>query len=220
MKSLRALLDNNDVYMAQRRFLDMALVNKAKDVYDRLKVLSGQFLMSYEAQMRNYQRMAQPQKRMMMYVTHFVRVLAMSVERGEIKKSALQEYYGAGDADELLRQFRGVDDAYRLAPSIIGGEKRRIAAGGRPVYNPTVGMVATHYDIFRDIYEQQLILNDKAARALAEVKKVRAEADGLLVDVWNRVEAHYAGLPPETRFDECRRYGVIYYYRKGEDREK
>ena len=58
LKSLRTLLDNNDVYMAQRRFLDMALINKAKDIYDRLKVLSSQFLMAYDAQMRNYQRMA------------------------------------------------------------------------------------------------------------------------------------------------------------------
>ena len=156
----------------------------------------------------------------MMYVTHFVRVLAMSAERGEIKASALKEYYGVGDADELLRQFHGVDDVYRLAPGIIEGEKHRIAAGGRPVYNPTIGMVATHYDIFRDIYEQQLILNDKAARALADVKAVRAEADNLFVEVWNLVEAHYADLPPEARFDECRRYGIIYYYRKGEEREK
>ena len=67
-----------------------------------------------------------------------------------------------------------------------------------------------------DIYEQQRILNDKADRALAELKALRAEIDPLIVDIWNQVEAHFADLPPETRFDECRRYGLIYYYRTGE----
>ena len=220
LKSLRTLLDNNDVYMATRRFLDMSLINDAKPLYDRLKTLSSQFMMCYEAQMRNYKRMAMPQKRMTMYAVHFMRVLVMSVERGEIRQSTLPECYGFDNADELLRRLHSVDDAYRIVPGIVDGEKKRIAAGGRPIYNPTIGMVATHYDIFRDIYEQQRILNGKAERALADVKAVRAEVDRLIIDVWNAVEAHFAGLPPETRYDECRRYGLIYYYRKGEQKEK
>lgn len=220
LKSLRTLIDNNDVYVAGRRFLDMSLINNAKPLYDQLKTLSSQFLMCYEAQMRNYKRMAKPQKLMTMYAVHFVRVLAMSIERGEIKPSVLTEYYGFDNADELLRRLHSVDDASRIVPGIVEGEKKRIAAGGRPIYNPTIGMVATHYDIFIDIYEQQRILNSKAERALAAVKAVRTEVDRLIVDVWNAVEAHFADLPPETRYDECRRYGLIYYYRKGEQKEK
>ena len=216
LKSLRTLLDNNDVYAADKRFLDMELINGAKTLYGRLKTLSNQFLVCYEAQMRNYQLVAKPQKRMVMYVCHFMRVLLMSIERGEIKQSVLKEYYGVDDADELMRRLHVVDDAYRLTPGIVAGEKRRIAEGGRPVYNPTIGMVATHFDIFSDVYEQQRILNEKADRVLKDVKEVRAEVDKLLVEVWNGVEAHFAELPPETRFDECRRYGLIYYYRTGE----
>ena len=109
-----------------------------------------------------------------------------------------------------------VDDACEIAPRVIEGEKKRIAAGGRPIYNPTIGMVATHFDIFLDIYKQQSILNDKADRTLAELKVLRAQIDALLVEIWNAVEAHFADLPPETRYDECRKYGLIYYYRKGE----
>lgn len=220
LKSLRTLLDNSDVYAANRRFIDMALINEAQRLHDRLKTLSSQFIMCYEAQMRNYRVMAKPQKRMMMYVLHFVRVLVMAIERGELKPAVLKDYYGADDSDKLLHDLHSVDQAYLLTPAIIEGEKKRVAAGGRPVYNPTIGMVATHFDIFRDIFEQQRILNDKAERALADVKEVRVEVDRLLVDVWNAVEAHFAALPPETRFDECRRYGLIYYYRRGENKEE
>lgn len=219
LKSLRTLLDNNDVYAANRRFLDMATINKAKEAYDSLKTLNEQFMLCYEAQMRNYQQLAKPQKRLMMYVLHFVRVLDMSIERGEMKPSVIAEYYGAGNTDELMRQLHNIDDVCRITPKIIDGEKKRIAAGGRPIYNPTIGMVATHYDIFSNIYEQQHILNDKSERALAKVKAVREKVDKLLIGVWNEVEAHFASLPPETRYDECRRYGLIYYYRTGEKKE-
>ena len=216
LNSLATLLGNNDVYAANKRFLDMALINKAQELRDQLKTLSSQFLLAYEAQMRNYRAVAKPQKNMMMYAQHFMKVLGMAVERGEMKPTVLSDYYNVVDLDETLRRLHVVEDAYRIVPGIVDGEKRRMAAGGRPIYNPTIGMVATHYDIFKDIYEQQLILNDKADRALTELKALRTELDALIVNIWNDVEAHFADLPAETRFDECRRYGLIYYYRKGE----
>ena len=194
----------------------MDVINKVQEYHDQLKSSCNNFRLCYDAQMDNYRRIAKPQKRMMMYVQHFMRVLDMSIERGEIKNAALQTLYNVDDIDETLRLLHNTDDAYRLTPAIIEGEKQRIAQGGRPIYNPTIGMVATHYDIFKDIYEQQRILNDKADRALAELKALRAEIDPLIVDIWNQVEAHFADLSPETRFDECRRYGLIYYYRTGE----
>lgn len=220
LKSLSTLLNNSDVYAAKSRFINMELINTAKSLHDQLKTLSSQFMLSYEAQMRNYKTLAKPQKNMLTYVLHFVRVLSMSIERGEMKPAVLHDYYSTHDADELIRQLHNVESAFQLTPGIIEGEKRRIADGGRPIYNPTIGMVATHFDIFSNLYKQQRILNDKAERALNEVKKVRTEVDKLLVDIWNQVEQHFAKLPPETRFDQCRRYGIIYYYRKGETNEE
>lgn len=196
----------------------MALITRAKSLYDRLKTLSSQFMLAYEAQMRSYRRLAKPQKNMLVYVLHFMRVLAMSIERGEIKASTLVDCYGIDNLDETLRLLHNVDDAVRLTPQIIAGEKKRIAMGGRPIYNPTIGMVATHFDIFLDVYEQQHIMNDKADRSLAVLKALRAETDKLIIDIWNAVEAHFADLPTEARLDECRRYGLIYYYRSGERR--
>ena len=159
LNSLRTLLDNSDVYKTKTRFLDMSVITQAQSYYDKLKSLSNQFLLAYEAQMNNYRRIAKPQKNMMMFVTHFMRVLAMSIERGEIKKSVLADFFGLDDVDETIHNLHILDEAYRLTPQIIAGEKKRIAAGGRPIYNPTIGMVATHFDIFADIYEQQRILN-------------------------------------------------------------
>jgi len=47
---------------------------------------------------------------------------------------------------------------------------------------------------------------------------LREEADRIILDLWNQVEAYYADLPAEIRLKRCRAYGVVYYYRSGEKR--
>lgn len=101
----------------------MELINTAKSLHDQLKTLSSQFMLSYEAQMRNYKTLAKPQKNMLTYVLHFVRVLSMSIERGEMKPAVLHDYYSTHDADELIRQLHNVESAFQLTPGIIEGEK-------------------------------------------------------------------------------------------------
>lgn len=79
LNSLRTLLDNNDVYAANKRFIDMDVINKVQEYHNQLKSLCNNFRLCYDAQMDNYRRIAKPQKRMMMYVQHFMRVLDMSL---------------------------------------------------------------------------------------------------------------------------------------------
>lgn len=62
LRSLGVLLDNNDVYAAKSRFISMDVITQAKKLHDQLKTLSSQFLLCYEAQMRNYKRVAKPQE--------------------------------------------------------------------------------------------------------------------------------------------------------------
>lgn len=79
LNSIRTLLDNNDVYAANKRFIDIDLINKVQAYQEKLKSLCNNFRLCYDAQMDNYRCIAKPQKRMMMYVQHFMRVLDMSI---------------------------------------------------------------------------------------------------------------------------------------------
>ena len=51
---------------------------------------------------------------------------------------------------------------------------------------------------------------------MANIQALRPEIDDTILELWNQIEAHYADLPPETRFNACRKLGVIYYYRRHE----
>lgn len=78
-------------------------------------------------------------------------------------------------------------------------------------------MVSTHLDIFKENNEQQKRLQERTAQALEALKAIRPEVDEVLLELWNQIEENFKNEPPEVRFSECRKYGVIYYYRKREE---
>ena len=50
---------------------------------------------------------------------------------------------------------------------------------------------------------------------------MRAEADALILDIWNQVEERFSEIiPNEKRLNLCRDYGLIYYYRNGEKQKE
>ena len=78
-----------------------------------------------------------------------------------------------------------------------------------------------HYDIFMDSYEKQKNLQALTARSLDALSSMRADADELILDIWNQVEKKFEEvMPNEKRMDLCRDYGLVYYYRTGEKRKE
>lgn len=217
LKALKTLLDNNDIYIVRNRFIDWKSLNKAQPIYDKLLTAHEQYKVSWQAQTRHSAKIAKLQHNAGMYVSHFLQVLMMAVERGEIKKTLLG-LYGLEAGTTALPNLNSADAILEWGKRVVCGEKTRIRQGGRPIYNPTVGMVGTHLDIFREAVEQQRLMVSRTDRAMQEIRQIRPEADELLLDLWNQIELHYQQEPPEVRFKECRKFGIVYYYRRHEER--
>lgn len=92
LRALKTLLDNNEIYVVRNRFIDWQTLNRAQPAYDRLLTASEQYRMTLVAQTRNRHKMERSMQMAQMYVSHFIKVLLMSVERGEIKKQHLPLY--------------------------------------------------------------------------------------------------------------------------------
>lgn len=215
LKALKTLLDNNDIYTVRNRFIDWKTINRAQPIYDKLLTAVSQYKMNQAAQVRNSARVVAPQRKATMYVSHFLQVLFMTVERGELRKSNLK-LYGLDENTTTLPNIKTAEGLLHWGKLATEGERQRLKKGGRPIYNPSIGMVSTHFDIFKNAYEQQQRFQQRTAQSLKELQKLRPEADEVLLDLWNQIEKHFENEPPETRFKECRKYGVIYYYRRHE----
>ena len=146
LKALKMLLENESVYAARNRFIDWSVINRARPAYDRLLTAAQQYRTSLTAQARQTGKIDRVQRNAVMYVSHFLQVLFMCVERGEIKKSALK-LYGLSEHATALPNLKTQEGLAEYGKRVIEGEKERIKQGGRPIYNPTIGMVSTHYDL-------------------------------------------------------------------------
>lgn len=218
LRALKTVLDSNEIYTARNRFISWDTINRAQPAYDRLLTAAEQYRVSYSAQLRSAGKADRLQRNAAMYVSHFLQVLMMGVERGEIKRQALT-LYGLDQDATALPPFKGAAGLIRLGRQAAEGEKARVKAGGRPIYNPTIGMVSTHLDIFEECYTQQKRLQERTAAALDTLKQIRPEVDAVLLDMWNQIEARFKDEPVEERLDHCRRLGVVYYYRKNEKKK-
>lgn len=215
LKALKTLLDNNDIYTVRNNFVGWKSLNKAQSAYDRLYTACSQYRLLLVAQKRHTAKIDRLMRNASMYVSHFLQVLFLAVERKEIKKHNL-ELYGLTPETTALPNIKSPEGLLEWAPKVIHGEKMRLKKGGRPIYNPTIGMVSTHYEIFREMYAKQRASVMKTQKALEDVQSQREEIDALLLDIWNQIERHYENEPPERRYAECRKLGVVYYYRRNE----
>lgn len=147
-------------------------------------------------------------------------MLNLAVIRSEVR-IAHKEYYGLDTSNNNVPDLSTEPALAEWGRKIVDGENKRISQGGIPIYNPTIAKVRVHYDIFMDSYEKQKNLQSLTARSLDTLASMRAEADGLILDIWNQVEKKFEGVTPnEKRLDLCRDYGIIYYYRTGEKRKE
>ena len=215
LRALKTLLDNNDIYVVRNRFLDWKTLNRAQPAYDRLLTANEQFRVSSQAQTRHTAKLERLQRNATIYVSHFVQVLLMSVDRGETKRQLLP-LYGLEEDATTVPNIKTLDRLVEWGEKIVEGEKARIKKGGRPIYNPSIGMVSTHLDIFREAYEQQRRLQQRTQKVVDDLQTIRPEVDEILLDLWNQIEKHFENEPPEVRFSECRKFGVVYYYRRHE----
>ena len=215
LKVLKTVLENTEIYTVRNRVVDWSVLNKCRPAYDRLLTAVEQYKVRLVAQKRASARIEPLQRNAMMYVSHFLQVLLLAVERGEIKRSYL-ELYGLAADSTAVPQLKSSEALISIGTKVVEGEKQRLKRGGLPIYNPTIGKVATHLDIFREVYLDHRRKMEISEKALANIQALRPEIDETILELWNQIEAHYAELPPETRFNACRKLGVIYYYRRHE----
>ncbi len=153
-----------------------------------------------------------------LYVSHFIQVLNMCVQRNEIKADA-KELYGLDPESFAVPDISTDENLVAWGKKVIDGEQLRIARGGMPIYNPTIAKVRVYYDIFLEGYNYQKVLQNNTSRCIENVAKLNKEADKVILEIWDEVEKKYDSLPLNEKINSCREYGLIYYYRKGEKEE-
>ena len=191
------------------------LLNEAQRFYALFKTKITQKYDNFETKVSANKQYRHEMQKARMYISHFIQVLNMSVIRGEIKKSQ-KELYGLDPDLHIVPELTTDQDILAWGERIINGENKRIAQGGYPIYNPNITKVRVYYDIFREHLETHQFHANTSSRLTENVDAMRAQADKIIIEIWNTVEDYYKNLLPYARMQHCKAYGLIFYYRTGE----
>ena len=149
------------------------------------------------------------------YLTHFIRVMNMSVMRGDLPATT-RKFYGIDINEPTVPSLVTENELVNWGKKIIEGEELRIRQGGSPITNPTIAVVKVWYENFI----QALHFNSTQAKRIFDfVEKnnsLRGEVDELILELWNEVEKKHAAYPEDMRKKMNEEYGLIYFYRKNE----
>ncbi len=150
-----------------------------------------------------------------LYLTHFVRVMNMTVIRGELPKS-VRQYYGIDIDDSNVPSFNTECDLIKWGHRIIEGEEKRLRKGGSPITNPSIAVVKVWFEKFMENHNFHKTIAKRAMDYSEKTFDMRKEADELILTIWNEVESKFKTLSEERKREECEKYGLVYFFRKGE----
>lgn len=150
-----------------------------------------------------------------MYLSHFLQVMNMSVQRGELSKT-VRLFYGIDKEDNKLPDLNSDKLLLEWGEKIIQGENDRMAKGGNRIYNPSLALVSINFEKFKDSHTQLQHEQRIQLRANSELANYRDTADKYIVRLWNTLEKHFE-CNNENKFrTACSAWGISYVYRKSE----
>ncbi|MFO7924851.1 MAG: hypothetical protein R6U58_14290 [Bacteroidales bacterium] len=170
---------------------------------------------TYSVQTKRNTAYVESLKKARMYISHFIQVLNMAIQRGEIQ-SGVRSYYGLDEKEFRIPPLNTGGDIIEWGEKLINGEARRMREGSSPVTNPTIALVRVRYETFLETHHHQKTLQNNTARALKKLAVLRSEADEIILEIWNEVEDSFKDLPDDLRREKAKEYGLVYVYRKNE----
>ncbi len=153
------------------------------------------------------------------YLIHFIRVMNMAIARGDLPKET-RVHYGLAANNSTVPCLKTENQLITWGRKVIEGEEQRLRTGGNPITNPTIAVVKVRFENFLEANNYHKLLIKRIHEYSGKADALRKEADEIILQVWNEVEASFSGLPEGIRKKACEDYGVVYFYRKEEKRKQ
>ncbi len=217
IKALKIAVDKGYLHNVHDLPISLKIWSEAKNFLPKFEKAHHYYRQCYEKQVTSSKKHQESVKTARMFLSHFIQVLNLSMIRGEIRET-YRSYYDL-PSGFTLPDLTSESAIEKWGKPVIEGERRRVAEGGIPIYNPTIAKVSVHYEIFREGYHNQQNLKNLTAKSLEALASLRKKADEIILEMWNQIETRFEPLPDEQRIEKCRDYGVVYYYRGSEKRK-
>jgi hypothetical protein len=187
-------------------------LQKFLPLFEHTIQLQRQAIASQNKKSKDYNEIVRKSR---IYLTHFIRVMNMSIFRGDLP-SETRAFFGLATNESTLPSLNNDNELISWGRRIIEGEEFRIRKGCSAITNPTIAVVKVRYEKFLEAHNFHKTLIKKTLDYTERTADIRKEADEIILQIWNEVEASHSSLPEEAKKKECEEYGLVYFYRKSE----
>jgi hypothetical protein len=153
-----------------------------------------------------------------MYVSHFIQVLFMNIERGELKEEALA-FYGLQDTEGKIPPLNNEQEILEWGKKMIEGEQKRMQNGGSPIYNPSIALVRVNVENFNEAAVFQQNLKRNTLRSYEKMQELRKTTNEFISKLWTEIEENVGNVAPKERRQRAQEYGVVYVFRRNEKKK-
>lgn len=154
-------------------------------------------------------------KKAKLYISHFIQVLNMAIQRGEIPGTE-RDFFGIKENESKIPPLITEADIIKWGEKLIHGEYLRAMKSRTLITNPTIAVVKVRYEKFLDAYKHQKTLQKNLNRIQEKIIELRKESDTIIQKIWNEVEGHFNKLPDAEKREKAKEYGLVYVFRKSE----
>lgn len=148
-------------------------------------------------------------------VSDFYSALQSAIRRKKFDPT-VRALYGLAVSDEKIPTLKSEADITFWGHKAALGETARIAAGGAPITFPTIAEVNTAVTNFKNPNLAQANAKEAYDAAQEALQADRAEADKLVLKMWNETEATFDEGDKASMRRKAREWGVIYVPNPGE----
>lgn len=156
-------------------------------------------------------------ERARMYISHFIQVLFLTSERGEINGGI--KYYGLQDSDGKVPALNTEEEILDWGKRVIEGEQKRIQNGGSAIYNPSIAMVKIKVEDFNDAAIFQKNLRRNTSRSFDKMRDVRKTTNEFVSKMWTAIEENIAVEDDKVKRQIAQEYGIVYVFRRSEKKK-
>lgn len=153
-----------------------------------------------------------------LYVTHFIHVLFMNIEREELKEEVLP-LYGLHEFGKKIPSLNTEQEILEWGKQIIQGEQKRMQKGGSPIYNPSIALVKVRVEDFHEAAVFQQNLKRNTFRSYEKMQQLRKDTNEFISRMWTEIEENMGNLPPRHKRQRAQEYGVVYVFRRNEKKK-
>lgn len=152
-----------------------------------------------------------------MYVSHFIQVLYLTSERGEINGGI--KYYGLEDFEGKVPPLNTEEEIFFWGKKVVEGEQKRIQNGGSAIYNPSIALVRIKVEDFKDAAIFQNNLKRNTTRTYNSMQELRKTTNDFISQLWNEIEEGIVTDLPKHKRQIAQEYGIVYIFRRKEKKK-